>query len=87
MTAFLGEVHPLAARWPLMPDDELDALATSIKTDGLVRVPRLVIYRAAERPPLASLNRYPGQVIGVAFRWPGNRVLSLVWARPSRVSS
>lgn len=35
MTAFIGEVHPLAARWPLMPDDELDALAESIRADGL----------------------------------------------------
>lgn len=35
MSAFLGEVHPLAARWPLMPDDELAALAESIAADGL----------------------------------------------------
>ena len=31
----MGEVHPLAARWPMMPDDELAALAESIATDGL----------------------------------------------------
>lgn len=35
MSAFLGEIHPLAARWPMMPDDELAALAESIATDGL----------------------------------------------------
>lgn len=35
MSEFLGEIHPLAARWPLMPDDELAALAESIATDGL----------------------------------------------------
>lgn len=35
MIAFIGEIHPLAARWPLMPDDELAALAASIKADGL----------------------------------------------------
>lgn len=35
MSEFLGEVHPLAARWPMMPDDELAALAESIAADGL----------------------------------------------------
>lgn len=35
MTAFIGEIHPLAAEWPMMPDDELDALAESIKAHGL----------------------------------------------------
>ena len=35
MSEFLGEIHPLAARWPMMPDDELAALAESIATDGL----------------------------------------------------
>lgn len=33
--AFVGEIHPLAARWPMMPDDELAALAESIATEGL----------------------------------------------------
>lgn len=36
MTEFTGEVHPLAAVWPLLPDDELDALAESIVQNGLV---------------------------------------------------
>lgn len=35
MSEFLGEIHPLAARWPMMPDDELAALAESIATEGL----------------------------------------------------
>jgi len=35
MSEFLGEIHPLAARWPMMPDDELAALAESIAADGL----------------------------------------------------
>ena len=34
MTAFAGEVHPLAARWPMLTDDELAALADSITSDG-----------------------------------------------------
>lgn len=32
--AFEGEVHPLAARWPMLPDDELAALADNIATHG-----------------------------------------------------
>lgn len=33
---FTGEVHPLAARWPMLPDDELAALADSIAAEGLL---------------------------------------------------
>ena len=33
--AFTGEVHPLAARWPLLPADELQELAESIARKGL----------------------------------------------------
>ena len=35
MSAFLGEIHPLAAEWPMMPDEEIDALAESIQENGL----------------------------------------------------
>lgn len=31
---FTGEIHPAAAAWPMMPDDELDALADDIATNG-----------------------------------------------------
>lgn len=34
---FTGEVHPLAARWPMLPDDEIAALADSIAAEGLLR--------------------------------------------------
>ena len=52
--------------------------------------PRFIICRAANRPALVGLNRYPGQVIGFALRMPktdtlpGHPYLSIVWARPSR---
>ncbi|WP_138172999.1 hypothetical protein [Microbacterium sp. 5K110] len=44
----------------------------------------------AERAPLVMLNRYPGQVIGVAFRLPDelyfdrriHKQLSITWSRP-----
>ncbi len=36
MSEFLGEIHPLAARWPMMPADELAALAESIAAEGLM---------------------------------------------------
>lgn len=44
----------------------------------------------AERAPVVMLNRYPGQVIGVAFRLPDehyfsrivHKQLSILWARP-----
>lgn len=32
---FTGEIHPLAAQWPMLPDAELESLAESIATDGL----------------------------------------------------
>lgn len=35
MTAFSGEIHPLAARYPMLPDEELQELAESIARDGL----------------------------------------------------
>lgn len=39
------------------------------------------VYRAASntQPPYVKLNRYPSGVIGVGFRIPGHRVLSIVW--------
>ena len=53
--------------------------------------PRVLTCVAAHRPPLAALNRYPGQVIGVAFRlpafWPdmqGHPYLSVMWAKSAR---
>lgn len=44
----------------------------------------------ANRPPIVTLNRYPGQVIGIAFRLPAElyfgrpvfKQLSILWARP-----
>ena len=36
MSPFMGEVHPLAARWPMLPDDELAALAQDIADNGQV---------------------------------------------------
>jgi len=36
VSEFLGEIHPLAARWPMMPADELAALAESIAAEGLM---------------------------------------------------
>jgi len=35
VTAFAGEVHPLAEVWPMLPDDDLAALAESISRNGL----------------------------------------------------
>ena len=35
MSAFVGEVHPLADVWPLLDGDDLDALAESIAANGL----------------------------------------------------
>jgi hypothetical protein len=35
VTAFTGEVHPLADVWPLLGDDDLQALAESIAENGL----------------------------------------------------
>ena len=35
MSAFTGEIHPLAARWPMLPEDELAALAQDIADNGL----------------------------------------------------
>lgn len=58
---------------------------------GKLSRPYATICRAAYRPPLVMLNRYPGQVIGICFRLPafvtesrGHPYLSIVWARPSR---
>lgn len=42
----------------------------------------LLVYRTADRPPLVKLNRYPGVVIGVAFRVGARRCLSITWRRP-----
>jgi hypothetical protein len=33
---FTGEVHPYAARFPMLPDADLDALAADIKANGLI---------------------------------------------------
>lgn len=43
----------------------------------------ITVYRAATNssPPLVGLNRYPSGVIGVGFRLPGHRVMSVVWRR------
>lgn len=58
---------------------------------GKLCIPRAVTCRAADRPPLAMLNRYPGQVIGICFRLPsfvdntkGTPYLSIIWASPDR---
>ena len=37
MTEFTGEVHPAAAVFPMLTDDELDQLAESIAEDGLLQ--------------------------------------------------
>lgn len=34
MTTFSGEIHPFAAVFPMLPDDELQALADSIEAEG-----------------------------------------------------
>lgn len=43
----------------------------------------LHVYRYATNtePPLVKLNRYPSGVIGIGFRLPAGRILSLVWRR------
>lgn len=46
------------------------------------RRPKVLVVLAAERPPLFSLNRYPGVVIGCAVRLAGRRYLSVLWGRP-----
>lgn len=51
---------------------------------------KAIVVTPADRAPLVMLNRYPGQVIGIAFRLPSepyyNRLifkqLSILWARP-----
>lgn len=48
------------------------------------RTPRAVICTAADRPPLVRLNRYPGAVIGIAFRIGARRCLSVLWGRPGK---
>jgi hypothetical protein len=50
---------------------------------------RIVKVRAAERPRLISVNRYPRQVIGFGVRLPrdsesGHPMLSILWAKPAR---
>lgn len=58
---------------------------------GILRWPwRAVVVTPADRAPLVMLNRYPGQVIGIAFRLPDEPVydcrvhkqLSIRWASP-----
>jgi len=59
---------------------------------GKLRRPYAVTCETAARPRLVTLNRYPGQVIGVSFRLPAMATptrtrwlaLSIVWASPSR---
>ena len=60
---------------------------------GKLCKPYAVTCSAAERPRLVTLNRYPGQIIGVTLRlpayseWParlGHPYLSIIWATPSR---
>lgn len=62
-----------------------------IKGLGKLRWPwHAVVVTPAERAPLVMLNRYPGQIIGIAFRLPDEPVynqgvhkqLSILWARP-----
>lgn len=51
---------------------------------------KAVTVTPASRPPLVRLNRYPGQVIGIALRLPPEdefgrirfKQLSILWARP-----
>jgi hypothetical protein len=44
---------------------------------GKLRWPwKAVTVTPANRPPLVILNRYPGQVIGIAFRLPDEEALS-----------
>lgn len=66
-------------------------MSFSVKGLGKLRWPwKAVTVTPAERPPLIVLNRYPGQIIGIAFRLPSEPVhdrvhhkqLSILWARP-----
>jgi len=51
---------------------------------------RAVTTTPADRHPLIKLNRYPRQVIGIAFRLPNadqghpNKALSIMWSEPAR---
>lgn len=45
-------------------------------------LPKLIVYRTAEKPPLWIWNRYGSRTIGAAVRVPGQRCLSLQWRRP-----
>ena len=58
---------------------------------GKLCKPRALVVHPADRAPFVMLNRYPGQVIGVAFRLPDlydrpgfHLQLSIVWAKPDR---
>lgn len=60
---------------------------------GALTKPYAVTTWNADRAPLIGLNRYPRQVIGIAFRLPDGRsisgrishhTLSIVWAKPAR---
>ena len=62
-----------------------------IKYLGKLRWPwHAIVVTPANRAPLVMLNRYPGQIIGIAFRLPDEAVysrrvhkqLSILWARP-----
>jgi len=62
-----------------------------IKYLGKLRWPwKASVVTPAMRAPLVMLNRYPGQIIGIAFRLPDEPVyarrvhkqLSITWARP-----
>ena len=66
-------------------------MSMSVRGLGRLRWPwRAVVVTPAVRAPLVMLNRYPGQVIGIAFRLPDEPVfhrrvhkqLSILWARP-----
>jgi hypothetical protein len=46
------------------------------------RRPRAVVVTTADRAPWAVLNRYPGVLIGVAFKLGAHRMLSVLWGRP-----
>lgn len=58
---------------------------------GKLRWPwKAIVVTPAERPPIVMLNRYPGKIIGIAFRLPSElrynrrifKQLSILWARP-----
>jgi hypothetical protein len=46
------------------------------------RRPRAVVVHTANRAPWVRLNRYPGVVIGAAFKLGARRQLSILWGRP-----